>query len=280
MARTNKQGLDYFPHDCNIDDQLEYIVALHESDGYYVYFRLLEKIYSQEGYYMLADKKNLTLFAKKINVDINRINAIINDCYCEHLFDKRLHEKYKILTSKGIQDRFFEATERRKTINVFKEYIISNNDSIKRENVNINPLNVDINPQSKVKYSKGNKSKVKYSIPEAKNASEYQGFVNKWLKFYSYKTGNSFAFDAVSGKSLKSIITKLDKMIKAANSNDSPIELFHLILAKWDILSVWQQENLLDLKVFNSKFNLIINRLKNESGSTETWINVLNKYQQ
>lgn len=30
MARKTKQGIDYFSHDCQLDDSLEYIIAIHK----------------------------------------------------------------------------------------------------------------------------------------------------------------------------------------------------------------------------------------------------------
>jgi len=159
MARKGKIGLDYFSHDTEFDNELEYIIAVHRELGYYVYFRLLERLYKFYGYYYPADKKSLALLGSKINVDIESLNVIINDCLGEHLFDKCIHKKYEILTSTGIQKRFFEAIKRRNEVEIIKEYILLNNVDIKSYNVNINWLNVDISTQSKVKDSKVKDSK-------------------------------------------------------------------------------------------------------------------------
>jgi len=161
MARKGKIGLDYFPHDTEFDNELEYIIALHKETGYYVYFRLLERLYKVYGYYYPSDKKSLALLANKINVDINTVNVIINDCLSEHLFNKSLHNKYQILTSKGIQKRFFDAIGRRKDTSIIKEYILIDNEYIITLNVNINYLNVDKSTQSKVEESKVEESKAK-----------------------------------------------------------------------------------------------------------------------
>lgn len=65
---------------------------------------------------------NINPFSSHINVDINTLNAFINDCINFGLFDKELYEKYQILTSKGIQRRYLEATKRRKKVEMIKEY--------------------------------------------------------------------------------------------------------------------------------------------------------------
>jgi len=192
MARKIKIGLDYFPHSCSLDDELEYIIAIHKEVGYYVYFRLLERIYNNLGYYINWDKKNIALFSNSINVDINKVNDVINDCLSEHLFDKLLNKKYNILTSKGIQQRYFEAIDRRKEAEIIKEYILLNDDYINKVNVVINWLNVDKSTQSKVE-----KSKVEESISFDEFWNLYNKKVgnkkkckNKWdkLKYDKQKT--------------------------------------------------------------------------------------------
>jgi hypothetical protein len=154
MARKIKKGLDYFPHDCEFDDELSYIISKHKSQGYHVFFSLLEKIYFNEGYFMNASEKNIFLLSSRINVDINTINVIINDCLCEHLFNKCQHKQNKILTSKGIQHRYFEAIKRRKEVEIINAYILVDYVNILGDNVNINSIDVDISTQSKVKKSK------------------------------------------------------------------------------------------------------------------------------
>lgn len=158
MARSIKIGLDYFPHDTEFDNELEYIIAVHKETGYYVYFRLLERLYKVFGYYYPADKKSIALLSNKINVSINQINAIINDCLSEQLFNKKLHKEYEILTSRGIQKRFFDAIGRRKECEIINEYILLENEYINSLNVTINMINVNKSTQSKVEKSKINQS--------------------------------------------------------------------------------------------------------------------------
>ncbi|MEG2193150.1 MAG: DUF4373 domain-containing protein, partial [Oscillospiraceae bacterium] len=82
------------------------------------------------------------------------------------MFDKELYDKYQVLTSRGIQKRYFEVVSRRKVITVNDNILLVNvaqicsNANIISENVNINPENVSNNPQSKVKESKVKESRV------------------------------------------------------------------------------------------------------------------------
>ncbi len=158
MPMTFKQGLDFFPHNCGeFDDNLEYILALHGSDGYYIYFRLLEKIYSKEGYYMKADHKTLTLYSTKICKPIKVIETVLKDLIKEGLFNQELYDKHQIITSAGIQKRFLKITKllRRKEIRIIDEYIIGIDAIAIVNNDDINGIDDDINKQRKGKEKKG-----------------------------------------------------------------------------------------------------------------------------
>lgn len=186
MARPQKIGLDYFPLDVDIDqdDKVAIIEAQHGVLGFTVIIKLLMKVYS-EGYYYDWTEKEQILFSKRINVGINEVNVIINDWIKWGLFDEGLFKEHKILTSKGIQYRYFEAVKRRQRVEIVREFLLSdeniaksynnlvivsiNEDEevIKKDNVDINQegegVNVDINPQSKVEESKVNESRVNKS---------------------------------------------------------------------------------------------------------------------
>ncbi|MHC8517025.1 Lin1244/Lin1753 domain-containing protein [Sporosarcina sp. ITBMC105] len=173
MARPQKLGLDYFPLDVDIDqdDKIQLVEALHGTTGFAVVIKLLMRIY-KEGYYYDWTEMEQLLFSRRVNVDINALNDIVNDCIKYGLFDQKLFKTYKILTSHGIQERYFEASKRRKNITVVNQYMLINDSKI--VNANINRVNVDINgevvegndaesTQSKVKESKEEESKQQHA---------------------------------------------------------------------------------------------------------------------
>lgn len=164
MARPQKEGLDYFPLDVDIDqdDKIALIEAKHGMLGFAIVIKLFMKIYKNSYFYNWTEKEQL-LFSRAVNVDINSINAIINDCIKWDVFSKEMYEKYSILTSRGIQRRYLEATTRRKKVVLEGKYLLLEEETISSyKNVYIKPVNVDnnsnsveinenINPQSKVK---------------------------------------------------------------------------------------------------------------------------------
>jgi len=168
LARPQKVGIDYFPLDVDIDqdDKVAIIEAQHGIRGFGVVVKLLMHIYKNSYYYEWTEKEQI-LFARRVNVDINEVNVIINDCVKWGLFDEELFNTFKILTSRGVQKRYLEITKRRQEVEVIKEYLLLDNDdinsytnlvivSINKETDNIND---DINTQSKVKESKEKKIK-------------------------------------------------------------------------------------------------------------------------
>ena len=164
MARYLKSGLDYFPLNVDIDqdDKMALIEAQYGIVGFGIVIKLLMKIYS-EGYFYHWTEKEQLLFSRRINVDINTVNECINDCIKWNLFDKTLFEEYGVLTSKGIQSRYFEAIKRRQRIEVVKEFLLLDEKTLNAYNnlvyVDINGINVDINKQRKEKKSKEKKRK-------------------------------------------------------------------------------------------------------------------------
>lgn len=188
MSRPLKTGLDYFPMDVDMDDKVELIEAKHGIIGFGILIKLYQRIY-KEGYYLRWNEETQLLFSRRINVDINEVIEVVNDCLRYHLFDKTLHKKYQILTSHGIQSRFLQAIDRRKYAEMIKNYVIVDINGL---NVNINLINVDISTQSKVKESKEKKSKGKeMNVDNIENDLIYpfssENFKKIWFYWKEYK---------------------------------------------------------------------------------------------
>jgi hypothetical protein len=168
MARKRKVGIEYFSHDVDLmqDTKIKILKAKHGLLGYAVFLRLLEELYRENGYYLHLTEDFNILFSDDNNLDFNVYISILNDCINKNLFDKQLYEKYHILTSTRVQENYCSATERRKEVFFFSEYLLINLDgkfNKEKVNVNINPLNVNIN-SSNVNISTQSKVKEKESI--------------------------------------------------------------------------------------------------------------------
>lgn len=169
MARPTKQGVDYFPLDVHLDDKFKFIEIKYKLEGFAVLVKLLQKIYSC-GYWYKWTEDEALLFSDEIRADFTLVINVVNECLMRDVFCKELHERYKILTSKGIQKRYKEMVRRRKDVEVMEEFLLI--DSIYGVNVVNNSINDDTMPeegqhddgkstQSKVNKTKVNKTKEK-----------------------------------------------------------------------------------------------------------------------
>lgn len=183
-----KSGIDYFPLDVALDEKFELIEAEFGLTGFGVVVKLLQKIYGGQGYYVEWTNEVALLFAKRVGLGGGVVSEIVEASVKRGIFDKTLYDKYHILTSNGIQKRYFEAVGRRKSVEVEWAYLLVNaadfskNASITGKNVDIFPKNADISQQSKVEESRVEKSRGKESRVE-KNAREqtpYARFLDRW----------------------------------------------------------------------------------------------------
>jgi hypothetical protein len=184
MARPQKEGLDYFPLDVDMDqdDKIALIEARYGIIGFGVVIRLFMKIYKNSYFYEWTEKEQL-LFARRVNVDINVINEIINDCLKWGIFDKSIYEKHKVLTSRGIQRRYLKAVDRRQSVQISSTYMLLDSEEVNAyknlvivdENYHSSSNNANINPQSKVKKSKEKNSREENIITTSIDADYHQG---------------------------------------------------------------------------------------------------------
>lgn len=161
MARPPKDGLDYFPLDVDIfeDEKIEAISGEFGIKGEITVVKLLCAIY-KNGYFIVWNELVKAQLLKRLpGISKELMELIVDRLVLWEFFDKALFHSAEVLTSKKIQQNYFEATKRRKS-NKPTLYIIENNKC--EHNVDINAqakgVNVDINAQSKVKESKVNKN--------------------------------------------------------------------------------------------------------------------------
>lgn len=142
MARPKKQGLDYFPLDVNVDNKIEILESEYGILGFGFIVRLFQKIYAN-GYYLEWNKYSSILLKKEIGMSKEEIDEFIKFCLEINIFDKKLYSQYNILTSRGIQKRYFTVCKRRKEIEIIKEYLL-----VKPEDYGVNVNNTDTQNQN------------------------------------------------------------------------------------------------------------------------------------
>ena len=185
---SGSPGIPWFPFDVHLDDKFELIEAEYGLTGFAVVVKLLQKIYGGQGYYCEFTKDVALLFSRNIAVGYNVVSEIVSASIRRGIFDKDIYEKYGVLTSKGIQTRYFEAVNRRINIEVKKEYLLVQVDQ-KYKNVNILSGNVNIlgenvyrNGQSKEEYSR--EENIRLENNKEKNAPIVDNRLAKIIKLY------------------------------------------------------------------------------------------------
>ena len=220
-----KVGLESFLLNCHTNDNLAEIEAIYGIKGFAVIVRLWQKIYSEKGYYCEWTERSPLLFLSNwfggnSGVDLNLIKEVVKTALQNGLFNKSLYDKYHILTSDGIQKRYFDVAKRRKEIEVIEEYLLVSvanlgvNVCRNQENVNIFNENVNRNQTRKGKESKGKENN------NMCKADALALFEQLW-KMYPCKKGKGQVSDKDKTKLLE---IGLDEMTRAINRYKSELE--------------------------------------------------------
>lgn len=190
MARPQKKGLDYFPMDVDIFDdiKLKIVRAKYGSDGVMLYLYLLCEIY-KNGYYIVCDDDFQYVISADLGMTSDKIGQMLSFFLKRSLFDDTLFKADKILTSIGIQRRYQEAIKQRALKNPVqvesKFWILEKNET--QSFIKVHPLDgfsennrvfsenndsFSENNPHKVKESKVKESKVKCVCGPGKNPVE------------------------------------------------------------------------------------------------------------
>lgn len=123
MARTIKKGLDYFPFDVDFfqDIRIRKLIKYQSGKAVAVYALLLCTIY-KNGYYAEWDKELPFIISEQSGYTEAYIQEVIDCCMNIGLLSKELFESAKVLTSKGIQERYRNICKASRRSGVIKEF--------------------------------------------------------------------------------------------------------------------------------------------------------------
>lgn len=124
MARPTKTGLDYFPFDVDFfaDEKIAAISGEFGIKGEITVVKLLCAVY-RNGYFILWNEPlKYKLLRDLPGVSSELIDQIVNRLVRWGFFDEGLFDSVKVLTSRGIQKRYFSISRRRNT--TYGSYIL------------------------------------------------------------------------------------------------------------------------------------------------------------
>ena len=190
MGRNKKIGLSYFPFEIDFfsDLKIRKLIKYQGGKAVVVYALLLCNIY-KEGYYMRWDEELPFIISEQTGFDEAYIREVIKCCMVIGLLSKELFNSDKILTSKGIQERFENICKLAK-----RKFIISEFNLISSEEMDINSeeivipseetlLNSEESTQSKEKKSKVKKKEenIPPIIPQRDTRDVFERFKDEML---------------------------------------------------------------------------------------------------
>lgn len=178
MAGKPKKKLDYAGWSVDIfdnDTKMDKLLDAQGWIGFGIYFYLCQKAYGSDGYYYLWCYDDCASTARKMGggIGAGTVKETVDYCLQIGLFDKGLFDRWGVLTSRGIQRRYWAVASDRRDKTVCKEYwllpdeecrgcfkaALFTDDALANEHVKPANEHVERVKESKIKESKVNKSK-------------------------------------------------------------------------------------------------------------------------
>lgn len=194
MAGRPKQGIDYAGWSVDIfdgDKKIDKLLDAKGWKGFGIYFFLCQRAYKTNGYYYEWGYDDCATTARKMSGGINSgtVKETVDYCLQVDLFDKRLFDEWGVLTSRGIQRRFWAVLSERRSKTVYQEYWllkseeckglvkVSLKSDVQPTNSNVQSANDDMSPIKKSKVN--NIYNIKQFSPEMEQSFQTYLLVRK-----------------------------------------------------------------------------------------------------
>ncbi|MDE5659304.1 MAG: DUF4373 domain-containing protein [Muribaculaceae bacterium] len=225
MARPQKTGLDYFPFDVGFfgDEKIAYVAGEFGIKAEIVAVKLLCAIY-RNGYFIVwNDEQRAKLLCSLPGVSSELLDQILNRLLRWGFLHAGLFESDKILTSAGIQRRYFEATKFRK-LNPELPYLLLDsvkNYAPKSASQTLTPISQTLTPISQHESTQNKiKDKINLSNPPLPPKGETRGYEKNFIQlfFEPSRTDALRTFCSILGFSDDGDFTQLRALVNDANN--------------------------------------------------------------
>ena len=204
MARPKKDNADYFSHDADMRNDLK-VKALRNRfglDGYAIWNMLLEVLTDSTHFEYEWTEISKELMAADFGIETTKLDQIIE--YATKLNLLTLNSETNIIYSQKLMDRFNGLLSKRQR---------ERNVVIDDDNPTKTPLSTPINPQSKVKKSRVNKSKENNTKLDFAFIEDFMRL--PFMDWIDYKKGKGKTYK--TQKSLQACYTEMKNL-----SNNNP----------------------------------------------------------
>lgn len=221
MARPIKKGIDYFPLDVTFlsDIKVRKIMKACGNSSISILISLLSNIYREQGYYVAWDSDTAFIVADEVGTSEGSVEEVVKKSVQVGFFNKSMFEKKKILTSKGIQERYKTAAYKKKDNRILPVYDLSTSET-KSDGVSDdgNPVSDSGSTQRKVKESKVNKSKTNTPDLQKDFLKLWNLYPRKERKADAYKAYQKAVKEGVTNKEIQDGIVLYKQHIQAKNT--------------------------------------------------------------
>lgn len=126
-GRPPKKGISYAGWSVDIfdnDTKIDKLLDAHGWDGFGIYFYLCQRAYGGEGYFYKWGYDDCASTSRKMGGGIGSgtVREAVGYCLQIGLFDKGLFDRWGVLTSRGIQRRYWEVVKARDVRTVISDY--------------------------------------------------------------------------------------------------------------------------------------------------------------
>lgn len=190
-----KKGIDYFSMNTTFDTSVRLLLARFKNSGLGIWMRILQALYREEGYFMAWDEESALLLAEELSEDVKTLNQLVTFCVDKEIFDNNLYEKYKILTSRRIQENFYKAAYRRKDIDVRADFVIYEpmralcKHDVSRNTKNVSTMSAKtpkmLAESDKLNKTKLNNNNTMHAVHADKDTASKDAYPDKFESFYN-----------------------------------------------------------------------------------------------
>jgi hypothetical protein len=194
-GRPPKEGIDWFPLQTTLDTKFAFVISrvrhdyrneeqpfIYAEAARNIILRMYQQIYNEKGWYYPWDEDHMLLWIEEKRLGYDFTTYTIDLALDHGIFHEKIYQQYRVLTSKGLQERYLNATYKRKHVILFKELVLT--DNLDRQNIIIKSVS-DNNNQDEINFSleeiEESKKQPKQTKPERSKIKEItQKLIGLW----------------------------------------------------------------------------------------------------
>lgn len=240
MARPERNSVDYFPHEATHGKKMFYITQKYGNDGYATWFIILEKLSRTEYHYLnLSDDMQMMYLTAECRIDENKLKNILDDLAKFGAINENLWKAKSIIWCQKLVNSIVDAYNKRKNKCITLEGLVTLLKGLGVLNRGFSMNKVPLNPQTKVKETKVDKSIVKESKEDGGTSPLFKSMMEIYYNWFEGTYKMKPQIDGGDGKALKKIINYF-----RLNCKDDIIiiDSWKVLFEHWNKLSKFYKE--------------------------------------